>query len=129
MKKFEIPEPGSRMLRSFAVTMAVGLVSVFGLVMPWLFDKPWPIWPWPVAAGMLTILRIPYILWMRLGILLGMITSPIILGILFFGVFTPVGFFRRLLGKDSVVKSFNQNSKTYKVISRQPDRKNIERPF
>ena len=29
-------------------------------------------------------------LWMRLGLLLGMIISPIVLGVIFFGLFTPI---------------------------------------
>lgn len=41
-------------------------------------------------------------LWMRLGLLLGKIISPIILGIIFFGLFTPYGIVMRLLGRDQL---------------------------
>ena len=42
------------------------------------------------------------ILWMRLGILLGSIVSPIVLGAIFFFVFTPIGLFMRLIGHDEL---------------------------
>ena len=41
-------------------------------------------------------------LWMRFGILLGMIVSPIVLGVIFFGLFTPIAFFMRLSGRDEL---------------------------
>lgn len=39
-------------------------------------------------------------LWMRFGLLLGMIVSPIVLGVIFFGIFTPYGFVMRIMGRD-----------------------------
>ena len=39
-------------------------------------------------------------LWFKFGILLGRIISPIIMGIIFFLVVTPIGLVMRLLGKD-----------------------------
>ena len=41
-------------------------------------------------------------LWMRFGLLLGMIVSPIVLGVIFFGRFTPIAFFMRLSGRDEL---------------------------
>ena len=39
-------------------------------------------------------------LWYKFGIFLGKIISPIIMGIIFFSVVTPIGLIMRLLGKD-----------------------------
>ena len=39
-------------------------------------------------------------LWFKFGIFLGKIISPIIMGIIFFSVVTPIGLIMRLLGKD-----------------------------
>ena len=39
-------------------------------------------------------------LWFKFGIFLGTIISPIIMGIVYFLVVTPIGVFMRLLGKD-----------------------------
>jgi hypothetical protein len=41
-------------------------------------------------------------LWMSFGILLGMIVSPIVLGVVFFGVFTPIAILMRLSGRDEL---------------------------
>ena len=50
-------------------------------------------------------------LWMRFGLLLGMIVSPVILGLLFFIIFTPVGFLMRLSGRDELrLKARNASS-------------------
>jgi len=47
-------------------------------------------------------------LWMRFGFLLGAIVSPIILGIIFFGIFTPFAMIMRLFGRDELNLKFNQ---------------------
>ena len=47
-------------------------------------------------------------LWMRFGLLIGMIVSPIVLGIIFFGLFTPIAFVMRLSGRDELRLKFNK---------------------
>jgi len=41
-------------------------------------------------------------LWMRFGLLLGMIVSPIVLGVIFFGLFTPYALAMKLFGRDKL---------------------------
>ena len=41
-------------------------------------------------------------LWMRFGILLNIIISPIILGIIYFGLFTPIAIVIKLSGRDEL---------------------------
>ena len=41
-------------------------------------------------------------LWMRFGLLLGMIVSPVVLGVIFFGLFTPVALLMKLVGRDEL---------------------------
>ena len=41
-------------------------------------------------------------LWMCFGLLLGTIVSPIILGLIFFILFTPIAFIMRLYGRDEL---------------------------
>ena len=48
-------------------------------------------------------------LWMKFGLLLGKIVSPLILGIIFFLVVTPIGLIMRLLGKDLLNLKYNTN--------------------
>tara|TARA_B110000503_G_scaffold141390_1_gene234781 strand:- start:2220 stop:2633 length:414 start_codon:yes stop_codon:yes gene_type:complete len=50
-------------------------------------------------------------LWMKLGYLMGTIVSPIILGVLFFGLFTPIAFLMRIFGRDELrLKPLNRLS-------------------
>ena len=51
-------------------------------------------------------------IWAKFGILLGMIMSPIIMGLIFFFIVTPIGIFMRLLKKDILNLKFN-NKNTY----------------
>jgi len=51
-------------------------------------------------------------LWFKFGIFLGKIISPLIMGIIFFIVVTPIGLFMRLIGKDLLNLKFNKK-KTY----------------
>ena len=41
-------------------------------------------------------------IWAKLGLILGKIISPIILGVIFFGVFASIGFLMRLFGRDEL---------------------------
>ena len=49
-------------------------------------------------------------LWMRFGLLLGMIVSPIVLGVIFFGLFTPIATLMRLSGRDELRLKFLHKS-------------------
>jgi hypothetical protein len=41
-------------------------------------------------------------LWMKFGLLLGMIISPLIMGIIYFGLFSPIGIVMRLFKRDEL---------------------------
>ena len=47
-------------------------------------------------------------LWMKFGILLGKIVSPIIMGIIFFGIFTPIAILMRFSGRDELRLRFKK---------------------
>ena len=69
-----------------------------------------------VAFFLLITVIIPQVLlplnklWMRLGLLLGMIVSPIVLGIIFFGLVTPYGVVMRMFGRDELRLKFTKKS-------------------
>ena len=89
----------------------------FGMVFAGVFFviAVWPLvhgtvprwWAFVVSAGFAGIALLKPVLlarlnrlWMKLGILLGKVVSPIALGVLFYGVLTPIGAIIRLAGKD-----------------------------
>ena len=49
-------------------------------------------------------------LWMRFGLLLSIIVSPIVLAVIYFGMFTPIGLIMRLLGRDELCLKFSKKS-------------------
>ena len=54
-------------------------------------------------------------LWMYFGFFLGIIISPIVLGIIFFGLFTPYSLVMRLMGRDEL-RLRKTNKKSYWII-------------
>jgi len=63
-------------------------------------------------------------LWMRFGMLLGMIISPIVLGIIFFGLFTPISLLMKLFGRDELrlkLQDRESHWKSRETDSSQPD--------
>ena len=51
------------------------------------------------------------IYWMRLGILIGKFVNPVVLGVVFFGLFVPLGLFIRLFNRDELsLKQKDTNS-------------------
>tara|TARA_B100000287_G_C20188363_1_gene605089 strand:+ start:157 stop:546 length:390 start_codon:yes stop_codon:yes gene_type:complete len=61
-------------------------------------------------------------LWMKFGLLLGKVVSPIILGIIFFFVVTPIGLIMKLVGKDLLNLKYNIN-KSYWIKKSGPKSK------
>ena len=47
-------------------------------------------------------------MWMRFGLLLGMIVSPLVLGFIFFGLFTPIAILSRFFGRDELRLTFKE---------------------
>ena len=61
-------------------------------------------------------------LWFKFGILLGIIVSPIIMGVIFFLVVTPIGLIMRIIGKDLLNLKFNKD-KSYWIEKTGPKSK------
>ena len=51
--------------------------------------------------------------WFKLGMILGAIISPIVMGIVFFLVVTPTGLILRIMGKDLLNKKYDKEKETY----------------
>ncbi|MCW5200286.1 hypothetical protein VU07_00490 [Desulfobulbus sp. F4] len=125
-------------LRKFGLILAGGFVIFFGLLLPLLKGRGIHLmsWPWLLAAGlMLFSLAAPSTLaplnraWLFLGHILGWINTRIILGIIFLVIFTPVAFMFRLLGRDSMQRSFDAGRNSYRIGSRQPQPENLPRLY
>ena len=52
-------------------------------------------------------------IWFKFGLLLSRVTNPMILGMVFFGIFVPIGLLVRYLGKNPIDLKFDQKKSTY----------------
>ena len=105
MKFSEIELPSNRKFGFF-------FTSVFAVAATYFYYSANVIWAYVFFVAALIFLLVTLVksdallplnkLWTRFGLLLGMIGSPIILGIIFFGLFTPVAMFIRLSGRDEL---------------------------
>lgn len=131
-----IPELDRTGLRNFGVTTGSIIAVLFGALFPWLFESTIPPWPWILCSVLIgwalvapTTLRPVYTMWMRFGLLMSKITTPLILGIVFFVVITPFSLVRALFGRDSMSRKLSPNAETYRVKSRIPRKNQLKRPF
>jgi len=53
--------------------------------------------------------------WMKLGDLLGRIVSPVVMAVIYFGIFTPVAFAMRFAGRDALSLRLDKTLPTYWV--------------
>jgi hypothetical protein len=85
-------------------------------------------WSWFVAAGVFALLALMIprmlhplnLLWFKFGMLLHHVVSPIVLGLMFFVVFTPIGLWMRLIGKRPLNLRFDPKIDTYWIFRRPP---------
>ena len=65
------------------------------------------------------LLLYPNKLWIQFGLLLGMIISPIVLGVLFFVLFTPTAIIMKLYGRDELRIKFKKSTSYWIVRENQ----------
>jgi amino acid transporter len=132
----KIPELDRKGLREFGLVTG-GIVGVlFGLFFPWLLERPIPRWPW-IIFGVLAVLALAvpnalrpiYRGWMRFGLLMSKITTPLIMGIVFYVVITPMGLIMRLASKDYMARRLHQQAQSYRIKSEATPPKRLEKPF
>jgi hypothetical protein len=131
-----IPELDRKGLREFGLTFGAAIVIIFGLFLPWMFELDWPRWPWFVAAPVWALaliyppwLRPVYRVWMRFGLLASRVMTPLVLGIVFFVMISPMALFRRLFGKDPLQRTLDPDQESYRVESTRSPKEKLERPF
>ena len=131
-----IPELDRKGLRKFGLTTGTIVAILFGLLFPWFLDLDLPSWPWAVLGilGLWAIiapasLKPIYKMWMRFGLLLSNVTTPIIMGFVFFAVITPFGIIMKLFSKDPMRRRFDSAVDTYRIKSKKCDPSALERPF
>jgi hypothetical protein len=67
--------------------------------------------------------------WAAFGLLLSRFTTPLVLGIIYFLVITPIGLFRRALGRNALDRDRSADSFWVPVQKRADPRRALERQF
>lgn len=123
-------------MRQFGLIMAGAVMLVFGLLLPWLFEHAWPLWPWIVASVFAGIgLASPswlypvHWVWMRIGAGIGWLNTRIILLLVFYIILLPIGLLTQLLIKDPMARRLDASATTYRVASARVPADRLEKPF
>jgi Saxitoxin biosynthesis operon protein SxtJ len=125
----------NKQLRSFGLTVG-GIFAGIG-VWPLLVHSAEPRW-WSLIVAVVLIL--PALLypqslfwihkgWMAVGHILGWINTRIILGFVFYMVVSPIGFLRRLLGKDPMGRQLRPDLDSYRIARKPRPASHLHRQY
>lgn len=125
----------TKQLRSFGLIVG-GIFAVIGLWPALVRGEEPRLWVL-LLAGLLLVpaLAVPrvlqpiYRIWMAIGHILGWINTRIILGVIFYAIFTPVAQAMRLMGKDPMRRRFEPEVDTYRVMRQSRPRDHMIHQF
>ena len=111
--------------RSFGLVFA-GFFAIVAAISAWRHG-----WMWPYATGLAAAFLVVSFAaadilaplnraWTKLGLLLGKIVAPIVLGLLFFLSVVPIGLIMRARGKDLLRMKFDRDARSYWIERRPP---------
>jgi hypothetical protein len=110
-----------RQLRDFGVLVG-GIFGVIGL-WPLLWRQQSPrLWAVALAVALVlpglvapSILAPAYRAWMKLAEVLAWVNTRIVLGVVFYGVVTPIGLVMRLTGRDPMRRRYDRAGESYRI--------------
>ena len=96
------------------------IVFLIVSIWPLTYDEPVRIWSAIISSVFLILglmnskLLTPLNkLWFKFGMILGAIVSPVVMGVVFFLVVTPIGLIMKIMGKDLLNKKYDKKKRTY----------------
>jgi hypothetical protein len=114
-------DPDRAQLRNFGLIVG----GIFGAIGLWpAIVRSGDVRLWPVGLAVALVLPAlvaprtlsrPHRVWMALGTALGWVNTRLVLGLIFFGLMTPMGVAMRLAGRDPMQRAFDPNAVTYRV--------------
>lgn len=110
--------------RSFGLTFAAVALILGGIAL-WR-GRDWGVYALAASVAFAALaLAAPKLLapfnraWLKLGLLLHHVVNPVVMGLMFFGVITPMALVLRLAGKDLLRLRFDRQARSY-WIPREP---------
>jgi len=134
-------KPAVPELKEFALTISWAFPLFFSVILPWLFNYAWQVWPLVISLVLMSLyllkpawLWLPHRIWMTIAGAIGWFNTRIILGLCFYLLIAPIGFILRILGKlqyqNSISQKSSQNTPSnYVKVEAKSDKKNLEYPF
>ncbi|HTA99052.1 MAG TPA: SxtJ family membrane protein [Bradyrhizobium sp.] len=111
--------------RSFGLVMAAAFAAV-SLLNAWHSGRLWP-WTGGLAALLLAaglfrpaVLHPLNLIWLRFGLLLNRVVSPIVMALLFYGTVLPTGLVMRMFGKDPLRLKRQPDADSYWIVRQPP---------
>ena len=122
-------------LRNFGL-MVGGILCVIGIWPVVRYGEAirlWAILPGalliPLGLAAPTLLGPIFKIWMKIGHVMGWINTRLILGVLYFGLITPMGVVMRMFGWDSMSRALRQDAESYRVVRQPRPRHHMTRQF
>ncbi|MBT3584074.1 MAG: sxtJ [Halobacteriovoraceae bacterium] len=110
-------------LRKFGFLIGLLIPIFFGLLLPWLWSKPIPRLPFYLGGPLIILALIApklllyvYLPWMKFGAVAGWINTRIILGVIYYLLFTPLAVFFKIIGRDTLKRKFDSDLESYRII-------------
>jgi hypothetical protein len=132
-----------RDIRNFGWIMLVGL-SVVGGILAWMSyhrsgEAAWRILQILTGAGVGVFLSSIFLettlglwlykMWMGLALVLGKVMAPVVIGVFYFLVVTPIGLGARLLGRDSMQRKKAGHATFWRPLQHRTSPSSYERQF
>ena len=117
MKSHHIKLPSNNKF-GFFITIIFGLLSIYLFVNEFIVYSVTAIFL-SVILLTITIVNSKLLLplnkaWMTLGFLLSKVANPILMGAIFFGIFTPISLFMKVIGRDELHIIFSSKKSFWK---------------
>ena len=115
--------------RGTSRSVGVVFAAVFGIVaiLPLVDGEDIRVWSAGIALAFLAVsLLRPKLLdplnriWFRLGLALHTVVSPLVLGLMFFGVVSPIGLIMKISGKDPLNLAIRDGDESYWIVRTPP---------
>jgi len=128
-------QPSQKELRQFGLLVG----GVFLVISLWsLVFRGAPLRQWALGVGVGLVvcgavmpqsLKHVFMAWVKAGHVLGAINTRIILGVIYYGLITPMALVMRLMGKDAMHRKLVREATTYRVIRHPRPRYHMRNQF
>jgi len=126
-------------LRKFGVVTGILVILLIGGLVPWIWDKSileWQKVTGPIGGVLIlwglvhpTSLIWVYKPWMAFAEKVGWVNTRIIMLLMFYVLFLPIGLVMKLFGHDPMARKFKADQETYRIVKEPQTKDHMETPY